>query len=102
MTTTPERFEDRPSRLSLVHVRMPPGCAPSSRPERPFMVHAAYYRQGNTILDLQCTYVTSNKRDVLSVGFHEEIFATTTVIDKSKIVIYKYICVFHSKRELSI
>lgn len=47
MTTTPERFEDRPSKLSLVHVRMPPGCAPSSRPEGPFMVHAAYYRQGN-------------------------------------------------------
>ena len=47
MTTTPERFEHRPSTLSLVHVRMPPGCAPSSRPERPFMVHAAYYRQGN-------------------------------------------------------
>ena len=47
MTTTPERYEDRPSRLSLTHVRMPPGCAPSARPERPFMVHAAYYRQGN-------------------------------------------------------
>ena len=52
MTTTPERFEDRPSKLSLVHVRMPPGCAPSSRPERPFMVHAAYYRQGNGICNL--------------------------------------------------
>ena len=48
MTTTPERFQDRPSKLSLTHVRMPPGCAPSARPERPFMVHAAYYRQGNT------------------------------------------------------
>ena len=47
MTTTPERFEDPPSKLSLIHVRMPPGCAPSARPERPFMVHAAYYRQGN-------------------------------------------------------
>lgn len=47
MTTTPERFEERPSKLSLVHVRMPPGCAPSARPERPFMVHAAYYRQGD-------------------------------------------------------
>ncbi|CAB3985686.1 nuclear pore complex Nup155-like [Paramuricea clavata] len=50
MTTTPERFQDRPSKLSLTHVRMPPGCAPSARPERPFMVHAAYYRQGIVLL----------------------------------------------------
>ncbi|XP_028403590.1 nuclear pore complex protein Nup155-like isoform X2 [Dendronephthya gigantea] len=50
MTTTAERFEERPSKLSLVHVRMPPGCAPSARLERPFMVHAAYYRQGIALL----------------------------------------------------
>lgn len=49
-TTAVDRFEDRPSKLYLIHVRMPPGYAPSARPERPFMVHAAYYRQGKCFL----------------------------------------------------
>ena len=46
-TTSIDRFEDRPSKLCVVHVRMPPGSAPSARVEKPSHVHAAYYRQGN-------------------------------------------------------
>nr|XP_047122862.1 nuclear pore complex protein Nup155-like [Hydra vulgaris] len=39
-----------PSNLCLVHVRMPPGFAPSLSPEKPSNVHAAFYRQGTSIL----------------------------------------------------
>ena len=63
MTTTAEHFNDRPSKLSLIHVRMPPGCAPSAPPQRPFMVHAAYYRQGNT-----CSTTIDFIKNVFALG----------------------------------
>ena len=37
---------ERPSKLQLVHARLPPGFAPSATSQRPSQVHAAYYRQG--------------------------------------------------------
>ena len=37
---------ERPSKLQLVHARLPPGFAPSATSQRPSQVHAAFYRQG--------------------------------------------------------
>lgn len=45
-TTTVRAPLERPSKLQLVHVRMPPGYAPSATSQRPSQVHAAFYRQG--------------------------------------------------------
>ena len=38
--------KDRPSMLTLVHVRLPPGFLTSAAPQRPNNVHMAYYKQG--------------------------------------------------------
>lgn len=46
-STTPVRSPlERPSKLQLVHARLPPGFAPSATSQRPSQVHAAFYRQG--------------------------------------------------------
>ena len=45
-TTTVRAPLDRPNKLQLVHVRLPPGYAPSATSQRPSQVHAAFYRQG--------------------------------------------------------
>ena len=46
-TTTVRAPLDRPNKLQLVHVRLPPGYAPSATSQRPSQVHAAFYRQGS-------------------------------------------------------
>jgi nuclear pore complex protein Nup155 len=38
--------QSRPYCLKLVHVRLPPGFAPSAPPQKPTKVHAAYYKSG--------------------------------------------------------
>ena len=46
-TTTTARVPlERPSKLELVHTRLPPGFAPSAASQRPSQVHTAFYRQG--------------------------------------------------------
>ena len=45
-TTTVRAPLERPSKLQLVHARLPPGFAPSATSQRPSQVHAAFYRQG--------------------------------------------------------
>lgn len=46
-TTTTARVPlERPSKLELVHARLPPGFAPSATSQRPSRVHSAFYRQG--------------------------------------------------------
>lgn len=45
-TTHARSPQGRPTRLNLLHVRMPPGYAPSATPLRPSQIHAAFYRQG--------------------------------------------------------
>ncbi|XP_031566645.1 nuclear pore complex protein Nup155-like [Actinia tenebrosa] len=56
---------ERPNRLNLVHVRMPPGFAPSAASVRPTNVHASFYRQGISLLassrteDTDVLWVTS-------------------------------------------
>jgi len=40
----------RPYMLRLVHVRLPPGFAPSAPPQKPSKVHTAYYREGLALL----------------------------------------------------
>ncbi|KAH9488744.1 hypothetical protein Btru_059325, partial [Bulinus truncatus] len=40
----------RPSRLSLVHVRLPPGFSATSAKQRPTLVHTAYYNRGTLLL----------------------------------------------------
>ena len=47
-TTTVRAPLERPSKLQLVHVRLPPGYAPSATSQRPSQVHAAFYRQGSS------------------------------------------------------
>ncbi|KAM7443523.1 hypothetical protein ABFA07_007737 [Porites harrisoni] len=50
-STTPVRSPlERPSKLQLVHARLPPGFAPSATSQRPSQVHAAFYRQGISLL----------------------------------------------------
>lgn len=49
-TTTVRAPLERPSKLQLVHVRMPPGYAPSATSQRPSQVHAAFYRQGISLM----------------------------------------------------
>ncbi|XP_060597073.1 nuclear pore complex protein Nup155-like [Ruditapes philippinarum] len=50
-TTNPfGTLKDRPSMLTLVHVRLPPGFLTSAAPQRPNNVHMAYYKQGCMIL----------------------------------------------------
>ena len=39
-------MESRPNQIKLVHVRAPPGYAPSAAPDKPEQVHSAFYRQG--------------------------------------------------------
>lgn len=41
---------ERPSKLQMVHSRLPPGFAPSATSQRPSQVHAAFYRQGILLL----------------------------------------------------
>lgn len=80
-TTAVDRFEDRPSKLYLIHVRMPPGYAPSARPERPFMVHAAYYRQGTALL---CSS-PSEENDVLWT-ISPDIFPFQKTLQESSVI----------------
>lgn len=49
-TTTARVPLERPSKLQLVHARLPPGFAPSATSQRPSQVHAAFYRQGILLL----------------------------------------------------
>ncbi|XP_074610935.1 nuclear pore complex protein Nup155-like [Acropora palmata] len=50
-TTTTARVPlERPSKLELVHTRLPPGFAPSAASQRPSQVHTAFYRQGILLL----------------------------------------------------
>lgn len=49
-TTTSRTPLERPNKLQLVHVRLPPGFAPSATSQRPSQVHAAFYRQGISLL----------------------------------------------------
>ncbi|XP_052257804.1 nuclear pore complex protein Nup155-like [Dreissena polymorpha] len=42
--------KSRPSMLTLVHVRLPPGFLISTAPQRPNNVHMAYYKQGCMLL----------------------------------------------------
>lgn len=49
-TTTASVPMERPSKLQMVHSRLPPGFAPSATSQRPSQVHAAFYRQGILLL----------------------------------------------------
>jgi len=49
-TTTVRAPLERPSKLQFVHVRLPPGYAPSATSQRPSQVHAAFYRQGISLM----------------------------------------------------
>merc|ERR1719193_196125 len=40
----------RPYCLKLLHVRLPPGFAPSAPPQKPTKVHSGYYKSGLTLL----------------------------------------------------
>lgn len=41
---------ERPTKLQLVHIRLPPGFAPSATSQKPSKVHAAFYRQGISLM----------------------------------------------------
>jgi len=46
-TTNPfGNTKGRPSMLTLVHVRLPPGFSATSRIQKPQNVHMAYYKNG--------------------------------------------------------
>ena len=49
-TTSRGNYEVRPSTLSLVHIRLPPGFSASSGFQRPTRVHLCYHRRGTTIM----------------------------------------------------
>uniref|UniRef100_A0A2C9M6L4 Nucleoporin Nup133/Nup155-like N-terminal domain-containing protein n=1 Tax=Biomphalaria glabrata TaxID=6526 RepID=A0A2C9M6L4_BIOGL len=50
-TTIPfKQVHRRPSMLSLVHVRLPPGFSATSAPQRPTLVHTAFYNSGTLLL----------------------------------------------------
>ena len=50
-TTTPQGKTQRPSLLSLVHVRLPPGYCPSNAASKPGpTVHQGFYRRGCLLL----------------------------------------------------
>jgi len=42
--------EARPTTLKIIHVRLPPGFAPSAPPQKPTKVHSGYYKSGLTLL----------------------------------------------------
>ncbi|KAK2179646.1 hypothetical protein NP493_478g02009 [Ridgeia piscesae] len=49
-TTSAFYQRSRPSMLSLIHVRMPPGFSASAAPQRPTNVRIAHYRKGTMLL----------------------------------------------------
>ncbi|KAI0209905.1 hypothetical protein LSAT2_005340 [Lamellibrachia satsuma] len=49
-TTSTFYQRGRPSMLSLIHVRMPPGFSASAAPQRPTNVRIAHYRKGTMLL----------------------------------------------------
>ncbi|XP_059140242.1 nuclear pore complex protein Nup155-like [Physella acuta] len=69
-TTIPFKQERRrPTFLSLVHVRLPPGFSATSAPQRPSSVHTAYYSSGTLLL-----VASQNKENDLLWGISPDSF----------------------------
>ncbi|XP_052776486.1 nuclear pore complex protein Nup155-like isoform X2 [Mya arenaria] len=72
----------RPSMLTLIHVRLPPGFLTSAAPQRPNNIHMAYYQQGCMLLMAS----QSENSDLLwtvgsdSFPFHNQLMESHTTV----------------------
>ncbi|XP_074640475.1 nuclear pore complex protein Nup155-like [Tubulanus polymorphus] len=72
----------RPSMLSLVHVRLPPGFSASGSPQKPCNVHKAYYSKGTLVLSSSRKEVDSDVLWTLGADtfpFQQQLMETQTM-----------------------